>query len=100
MASRALTISGLGHDLSGVGASWTIRMPIVVQFIDAVWQATRAGNTHFLQNSFSQHQYSPYIVDEVGWTLLTVSAVPQMRCRIDLLSEPRQVSSIRLTERY
>lgn len=76
MASRALIVSGLGRDLFGPGASWTVRVPSVFQSMEHdVAITARHGDLCALQKLLSQRRCSLYDVDEDGWTLLHVSAV-------------------------
>ncbi|KAK4904259.1 Transient receptor putative cation channel subfamily A member 1 [Elasticomyces elasticus] len=70
MALRVLMISGLGRDLSGSGASWTIKMPVMISSRESIWVAAKEGNVEQLQHYFSQRRYTPHVLDGGGGTLL------------------------------
>lgn len=72
VASRALVLRSVVNDLSGIGASWTVKMPIVVEE-STIFSAAGVGNIQHIQRQFSQRLISPFIVNIFGQTLLHVS---------------------------
>ncbi|KAK3651328.1 hypothetical protein LTR56_005785 [Elasticomyces elasticus] len=70
LASKALMVAGNVNDLSGVGASWSFRFPVVVPANDRVWWIVRHGNLQALQKLFQDSVYNPYVINEYGTTLL------------------------------
>lgn len=60
-------------DLAGLGATWSLRMQNVVHSQDRIWRMAEMVNVEALRECFSSRQYSPYIRDEAGSTLLYVN---------------------------
>ena len=75
LGSRALVVSGISQGLSGVGASWTIAMPIVIPGSDPIWHAAKNGNIAYLQHQFSQGRVTPFVINSDGVSLLLVCSV-------------------------
>ncbi len=69
---RAIVFSTTWRDLSGLGASWTFRMPRVIDTRSDVWLLIERGSLSRLRECLERHKASPYDVVENGWTLLHV----------------------------
>lgn len=72
MASRALIVAGHSQDLTGMGSSWNIKMPVVIPMEHSIWAAVQDGNTFRVQRELALG-LAPSIMDEDGWGLLHVS---------------------------
>jgi len=89
MASRAIMISSMTNDLSGIGASWSIRVPIVVPKSDERWHKVIYGDLAATQRCLAQGGNYPQAVNEDGETLLL--AVFHLVQRISVLNVRGQV---------
>jgi hypothetical protein len=72
MISRAISIMSNYGDLSGIGASWTVRLPRVIPFGARIWTLVESGDLKGVQEEFAKNHASPFDVEEHGWTLLHV----------------------------
>ena len=70
--ARVFRVSGRSNDLTGVGASWTIKIPRVIPSSSLVFRQIMHGSVEDLQTTFQNHLASPYDVDEDGRSLLRV----------------------------
>ena len=75
VASRAISIASLANDLSGVGASWSVKMPIVLDRREHLWTAIAEDKVRLVQEYFARREYSPYTMDKSGYTILFVGSV-------------------------
>jgi ankyrin repeat protein len=57
--ARAICITGLWRDLSGVGASWAIRMPRLVDW-GPIWSAIEHGDERSIFELFKERKASPF----------------------------------------
>ena len=71
-ASRVLSSTGRLDDLSGIGASWTIRIPRVIPPNAHIWWQICSGSTIQVQNSLMEGLASPFDVNAEGDSLLNV----------------------------
>lgn len=81
--SRVLSLTGTLDDLSGLGASWTIRIPRVISDSANIWWQIDVGSIIQVQNSFTKGLASPFDVDAKGGSLLNVY-IPLFLTRKDL----------------
>lgn len=70
--SRVLSLTGRLDDLSGLGASWTVRIPRVIPSNANIWWQISYGSVIQVQNSFTKGLASPFDVDAEGNSLLNV----------------------------
>ncbi len=70
--SRVLSITGRLDDLSGLGASWTIRIPRVIPSDANIWCQISLGSISQIQNCLTKGLASPFDVDTGGDSLLNV----------------------------
>lgn len=70
---RALLLSGTLANLTGHGASWTVRMPRLIFRGDLVWHFIRNGKVGDLQQLLKSRRTSPFDIDETGMSPLLVS---------------------------
>ncbi|KAF7510833.1 hypothetical protein GJ744_005933 [Endocarpon pusillum] len=68
--SRVLSLTGRLDDLSGLGASWTIRIPRVIRPNAHIWWQISVGSIIQVQNSFAKGLASPFDVNPEGDSLL------------------------------
>lgn len=61
------------NNLSGAGARWSLKVPIVLGNSHPVWQAAQTGSIDYIMKQFSHYEAGPSVVDGSGWTLLHVS---------------------------
>ena len=73
LATRALFMSYVVDSISGSGASWALKVPIVVPSNNPIWTAAVHGNIEFVRNRLTDGRATSYIVSENGWNLLHVS---------------------------
>ena len=68
-------ISGYATNLSAVGGSWTLKIPVVIGNSELVWHFLRRGDiAHHLTDCWDS--LGPWIVDQDGDSLLHVSKRP------------------------
>ncbi len=99
---RAIVFCTTWKDLSGPGASWTFRMPRVINTRSDIWSLIKYGSLSRVRECLEMHEASLYDVAEDGWTLLHVrisspfsiwvTLIPSLRARdsyaSQMLSDP------------
>ena len=73
---RMLVLSMTWKDLSGQGASWTIRMPRVVPYYASIWESIRSNRGLAVRNLLADFRSSPFDIRHDGTTLLYVCPFP------------------------
>lgn len=73
MVARAVSITSTYRDLSGLGASWALKVPRVISDRARIWYLIEAGNLRGVQDEFTKKLASPFDINITGGSLLLVS---------------------------
>ncbi len=88
--------TGTWKDITGAGASWSIRVPRVISDYHVVWKTIHAGHLPRLQRLLATREISPFDVAADGDTLLTVSLLKSFCDRADLIVENLMTGKLRV----
>lgn len=72
MVSRFLIASSTFGSLTGTGATWSLRMPLVIRD-DWRWNTIQEGNLSMIKRLIERQELSPYMVDIYGRGAILVS---------------------------
>jgi hypothetical protein len=68
---RLLSFTSTWRDLTGFGASWTIRMPRVIPFEKPIWRLMRYGSVDEVRTLFNKQEASALTLISMGYLFCT-----------------------------
>ncbi|RMY75469.1 hypothetical protein D0863_02568 [Hortaea werneckii] len=71
-ASRALIVNGTSGGLTGIGASWTLRIPFILPGSDTLWKYIEDDNLPSLRSHILWNVSNLNVVDEDGYSPVLV----------------------------
>ncbi|RMZ13503.1 hypothetical protein D0860_02484 [Hortaea werneckii] len=67
-ASRSLIVNGTSGGLTGIGASWTLRIPFILPASDFLWRCIEDDDLSSLRYLISQNNSILNVIDENGYS--------------------------------